>query len=173
MPGIIDYLLRYPDTEVSAVFLDRASIARGRLDVGVRIGELADSSMRALLVASGAPRPLCFARVFAATRRAPSAASLAEHSIIASSAGGGPRLAVWRPDAAFEPRLPDTNDAAIEAACADSASRACFLSNRRTAQRGQVEVALEEYKPAPRPIHTCTAKAVTPRPRSGRSSIDD
>ena len=53
MPGIVDYLKRYPDTEVSAMFLDRiVNLLEEGLDVGVRIGELPDSSMRALRVGS-------------------------------------------------------------------------------------------------------------------------
>ena len=53
MPGIVDYLERYPAMEVEAVFLDRSvNLLEEGLDVGVRIGELPDSSMRALRVGS-------------------------------------------------------------------------------------------------------------------------
>ncbi|MDD1629788.1 MAG: LysR family transcriptional regulator, partial [Methylococcaceae bacterium] len=46
IPGIVDYLQRYPDMEVSAVFLDRVvNLLEEGFDVGVRIGELPDSSM--------------------------------------------------------------------------------------------------------------------------------
>ena len=51
MPGIVAYLQRYPAMEVEAIFLDRpVNLLEEGLDVGVRIGELADSSMRALRV---------------------------------------------------------------------------------------------------------------------------
>ncbi len=51
--GIVDYLQRYPDTEVSAMFLDRVvNLLEEGLDVGIRIGELPDSSMRAIRVGS-------------------------------------------------------------------------------------------------------------------------
>jgi DNA-binding transcriptional LysR family regulator len=51
IPGIVDYLQRYPDTQVDALFLDRVvNLLEEGLDVGIRIGELADSSMRALRV---------------------------------------------------------------------------------------------------------------------------
>jgi len=51
MPGIIKYLERYPGTEVSAVFLDRVvNLLEEGIDVGIRIGELPDSSMQALRV---------------------------------------------------------------------------------------------------------------------------
>ena len=51
IPGIVDYLQRYPDMEVSAVFIDRVvNLLEEGFDVGVRIGELPDSSMRAIRV---------------------------------------------------------------------------------------------------------------------------
>ena len=51
MPSIVEYLETYPDVAVEAVFLDRVvNLLEEGLDVGIRIGELADSSMRALKV---------------------------------------------------------------------------------------------------------------------------
>src|SRR5512137_1559519 len=51
MPGIVDFLNRYPDTTVSALFLDRiVNLLEEGLDVGVRIGALPDSAMRAIPV---------------------------------------------------------------------------------------------------------------------------
>ena len=51
MPGIVDFLNRYPDASVSALFLDRVvNLLEEGLDVGVRIGDLPDSTMRAIPV---------------------------------------------------------------------------------------------------------------------------
>ena len=51
MPGIVEYLTRYPDMNVSAVFLDRiVNLLEEGLDVGIRIGELPDSSLNAIPV---------------------------------------------------------------------------------------------------------------------------
>jgi len=48
MPGISEYLRRYPDTQIDAVFLDRVvNMLEEGLDVGVRIGALPDSTMKA------------------------------------------------------------------------------------------------------------------------------
>ena len=48
LPGVVEYLKRYPQTKVNAVFLDRTvNLLEEGFDVGVRIGELADSTMRA------------------------------------------------------------------------------------------------------------------------------
>ena len=53
MPGIIEYLGRYPDVSVNAVFLDRVvNLLEEGIDVGIRIGELPDSTMRAIPVGS-------------------------------------------------------------------------------------------------------------------------
>ncbi|WP_394780181.1 LysR family transcriptional regulator, partial [Undibacterium sp.] len=50
-PSIVAYLRAYPDMAVSAVFLDRiVNLLEEGMDVGVRIGELPDSSMRAIKV---------------------------------------------------------------------------------------------------------------------------
>jgi DNA-binding transcriptional LysR family regulator len=51
LPGVIDYLNRYPKMEVNTLFLDRVvNLLEEGLDVGVRIGELPDFSMRATRV---------------------------------------------------------------------------------------------------------------------------
>jgi DNA-binding transcriptional LysR family regulator len=53
MPGIIEYLERYPDVSVNAVFLDRVvNLLEEGIDVGIRIGALPDSAMRAIPVGS-------------------------------------------------------------------------------------------------------------------------
>lgn len=51
MPGVVAFLARYPDVSVNAVFLDRVvNLLEEGIDVGVRIGELPDSTMRAIPV---------------------------------------------------------------------------------------------------------------------------
>ncbi|MEI7613635.1 MAG: LysR family transcriptional regulator [Betaproteobacteria bacterium] len=53
MPGIVEFLTRHPEVSVNAVFLDRVvNLLEEGLDVGVRIGELPDSTMRAIPVGS-------------------------------------------------------------------------------------------------------------------------
>lgn len=53
MPGILKYLERHPRTTISAVFVDRiVNLLEEGIDVGVRIGELPDSGMRAVQVGS-------------------------------------------------------------------------------------------------------------------------
>jgi DNA-binding transcriptional LysR family regulator len=51
LPGVIEYLNRYPKMEVSTLFVDRlVNLLEEGLDIGVRIGELPDSGMRAIPV---------------------------------------------------------------------------------------------------------------------------
>lgn len=51
VPGISDYLRRYPDMAVSATFVDRTvNLIDEGFDIAVRIGQLPDSGMKALKV---------------------------------------------------------------------------------------------------------------------------
>jgi len=51
IPGIVEYLQRYPKTEVQALLIDRVvNLLEEGVDVGIRIGELPDSSFKALKV---------------------------------------------------------------------------------------------------------------------------
>jgi len=123
LPGIIDYLERYPGTEVSAVFLDRVvNLLEEGIDVGIRIGELPDSSMQALRV--GSVRMALYASPNYLERNGTpkNPAELMKHSIISSSAGAN--TTDWRFhqhkdtwSQRLQPRLSvTTNDAAIAAA---------------------------------------------------------
>ncbi|MES2262511.1 MAG: LysR family transcriptional regulator [Pseudomonadota bacterium] len=122
MPGIVDYLQRYPGMEVNAVFVDRVtSLVEEGFDVGVRIGELPDSSMRAVNVGQ-VRRVVCASPAYLALHGAPATPDeLGRHVIVASSGSSTPPE--WRfTDGArqlalrVKPRLVvNSNDAAIEA----------------------------------------------------------
>ena len=161
MPGIVEYLERYPGTEVSAVFLDRiVNLLEEGLDVGVRIGELPDSSMRALRVGS-VRLVLCASPEYLQRHGLPEAPQdLLDHAMIASSAGGN--VIDWRFETAdgtrivrIRPRLTvTTNDAALEAA-SRSFGITRLLSYQIAPQlaSGELTVVLKEYEPAPWPVH--------------------
>lgn len=161
MPGIVDYLQRYPGTEVSAVFLDRVvNLLEEGQDVGVRIGELPDSSMRALRVGS-VRLVVCASPEYLERHGEPKVPQeLFEHSIIASSAGSG--AFDWRFEITsgtrglrIQPRLTVTsNDAAIEAA-RQGFGITRLLSYQVAPQlaSSELKIVLTEYEPAPRPIH--------------------
>ncbi|MDA0225300.1 MAG: LysR family transcriptional regulator [Proteobacteria bacterium] len=161
MPGIIEYLERYPKTEVSAVLLDRSvNLLEEGIDVGVRIGELADSSMRALRV--GAVRiVLCASPAYLKRHGAPrTPRDLVEHSTIASSAGSG--AIHWRFDSGdgvrplrIRPRLTvTTNDAAIEAAVRGfGITRLLSYQVAPQLAARALDLVLEKYETPPWPVH--------------------
>ena len=161
MPGIVDYLDRYPGTEVSAVFLDRiVNLLEEGLDVGVRIGELPDSSMRALRVGS-VRLVLCASPHYLQRHGLPQTLQdLTEHSMIASSAGSN--AFGWRFETTsgsrtlrIQPRLSvTTNDAAIEAAVRGfGITRLLSYQVAPQIAAGELQIILKEYEPSPRPIH--------------------
>jgi len=122
MPGIVDFLQRYPGMEVSTLFVDRVTnLLEEGIDVGVRIGELPDSTLRAVRVGE-VRRVLVASPGYIAGHGAPrTPQELAQHTVISTSGSSTP------PDWRFSDggrtlslRLPtrlnvNTNDAAIEA----------------------------------------------------------
>ncbi len=161
MPGIVEYLKRYPKTEVSAVFYDRVvNLLEEGLDVGIRIGSLPDSSMRALLV--GHVRLVLVASP-AYLKKAgipQSPTELDQHTIIQSQAGSISRE--WRfmhNDRPLmhkvKPRLTVTgNEAAINAA-KQSFGICRLLSYQVTDDlvSGELKTVLESYQPPALPVH--------------------
>lgn len=161
MPGIVEYLERYPGTEVSALFLDRiVNLLEEGMDVGVRIGELPDSSMRALRVGS-VRLLLCASPEYLQRHGVPGKPQdLLEHSMIASSAGGN--AIDWRfatpsgiSTLRLRPRLTvTTNDAALEAARRGfGITRLLSYQIAPQLAAGELTVILKEYEPAPWPVH--------------------
>ena len=172
MPGIVDYLQRFPKTQVDALFLDRVvNMLEEGVDVGIRIGELPDSTMRAIKV--GSVRRILVASPDYLKQHGivQSPDALNEHSLISSSAG---RLVQeWRfdhPTASgrtpvntgkqsgltirIQPRLTvTTNDAAIKAACAGFGI-ARLLSYQVSEQlaKGQLKILLENFEPTAMPV---------------------
>lgn len=157
MPGILEYLGRYPGTDVSAVFLDRiVNLVEEGVDVGVRIGELPDSGMHARQVGS-VRVVVCASREYLQRHGAPAVPQdLLEHSLVASSAGGN--AVDWRFGSRtlrIQPRLTVTsNDAAIEAAIGGfGITRLLSYQVAPQLAAGVLKIVLKDYEPVPRPIH--------------------
>lgn len=161
MPSIVEYLERYPLMEVDAVLLDRSvNLLEEGLDVGVRIGELPDSSMRALRV--GAVRHVLVAAPSYLERheipRVPQ--DLRKHTLIASAAGGFGSS--WRfSDATgehplkIEARLQVTsNDAAISAAHGGfGITRLLSYQVAKEIAAGSLQILMPQYEPPQYPVH--------------------
>jgi DNA-binding transcriptional LysR family regulator len=161
IPGIVDYLKQFPNTEVEAVFYDRVvNLLEEGLDVGIRIGELPDSSMRALpvgtvnMVLVASPNYL---KEFGIPK---TPTELDSHTIVQSHAGslsnewrfthnGKPQLHK------VKPRLTVTgNDAAIMAA--KEGFGICRLLSYQVSDElnnGNLETLLDAYQLPPLPVH--------------------
>ncbi len=161
IPGIVDYLQRYPGTEVEAMLVDRrVNLLEEGLDLGVRIGELPDSSMRALKV--GEVRMVVVASpAYLLSRGCPDhPQELSKHNIIVSSAGNFSHA--WR----FHPGKGDhplrvhpkltvtTNDAALEAAAEGlGITRVLSYQAAPLVEQGRLQHLLQEFEPPSLPVN--------------------
>jgi DNA-binding transcriptional LysR family regulator len=174
MPGILEYLMRYPETEVSAVFLDRVvNLVEEGLDVAVRIAELRDSSLHARLVGS-VRIVLCASREYLRRHGTPKAPEdLGKHSLIVSSASPAMEWRFGKRTPRIEPRLTvTTSDAAIEAAVRGfGITRVLSYQIAPQLASGELKVILREYEPKPRPIHIVHAAGRHP-PAKVRAFVD-
>jgi DNA-binding transcriptional LysR family regulator len=161
MPGIVDYLQRFPATEVSALFVDRVvNLLEEGVDVALRIGELGDSSFKALRVGS-VRRVLCASPDYIARNGLPAhPEALTNHPLIVASNPGANIEWRFMQDAKplavrIKPRLNVTsNDSAIEAAVRGlGITRVMSYQVALELESGQLNVLLGEYEPAPVPIH--------------------
>lgn len=158
MPYIVDYLKLYPQTEVSAVFLDRVvNLLEEGLDVAIRIGELPDSSMRAIQVGS-VRQVVCASTDYLQLHSSPETpAELNQHALIVSTAGDG--NSDWKFNHKInlrtKPRLTVTsNDAAIEAAKKGfGITRLLSYQIYPELAEASLQIILEAFEPKPSPIH--------------------
>ncbi|MGZ8226783.1 MAG: LysR family transcriptional regulator [Methylococcaceae bacterium] len=162
IPGIVDYLQRYPDMEVSAAFLDRTvNLLEEGLDVCIRIGELPDSSMRAVRVGQ-VRRVLCASPEYLAAHGSPkSPQELAGHCLVAAATGSW-SATEWKFEEGgkmtsnrIKPRLSVTsNDAAIDAVIRGmGVTRVLSYQIGPYLASGQLQIILSGFESAPLPIH--------------------
>lgn len=83
VPGVVDYLSRYPQTQVTFALLDRVvNLLEEGFDIGVRIGELPDSTMRAIAVGK-LHWVVCASPEYLSERSVPvDISGLASHSVV-------------------------------------------------------------------------------------------
>jgi DNA-binding transcriptional LysR family regulator len=161
MPGIVDYLQRYPATEVSAMFVDRVvNLLEEGIDVALRIGELGDSSFHALRVGS-VRRVLCAAPDYIAQHGLPAHPNeLQNHSLIVAASLG--MNVEWRfaqqgkpLSVRVKPRLAVTSiDSAIDAAVRGlGITRIMSYQIAQELQQGKLTILLSEFEPEVVPVH--------------------
>lgn len=160
-PVIVEYLERYPGMKITALFLDRVvNLIEEGVDVGIRIGALPDSSMKALKVGS-VRRVLCATPAYLKKNGLPKhPKELLRHKTIASSIVS-PSVE-WKfqdNNTPFsirtKPRLIVTSfDAAIEAArCGFGIARQMSYQISRHLASGDLKIILNKFELSPIPIH--------------------
>jgi DNA-binding transcriptional LysR family regulator len=160
-PSIVDYLQRFPDMTLSAVFLDRVvNLLEEGMDVGVRIGELPDSSMKAMSVGH-VRRVVCAAPEYLKKNGVPRVpADLAKHTVVAASPVS-PSVD-WKftmgkktTSVKLAPRLTVTSNEAAIAAAVQGFGVTRLLSYQIAAflESGQLKALLTDYEPPRLPIH--------------------
>lgn len=160
-PIIVEYLQRYPAVNATSLFVDRVvNMIEEGLDLGLRIGHLPDSSMKAIRV--GQVRTVvCATPAYLSAHGAPvTPDQLHAHTIITTS--GISPVPEWRfvhqnktSAIRMTPRLTlTTNDAAIEAVLAGfGITRLLSYQIAPYLACGKLEIVLQDYEPAPLPIH--------------------
>ncbi len=157
-PGVIEYLNRYPKMDLSALYVDRVvNLLEEGLDVGIRLGELADSSMRATRVGT-VRRVLCASPDYLARMGLPQTPEdLLEHTI--ASASGVNHNVEWKfnrnQTVRIRPRLNvSNNDAAIDSAVAGfGIARQMSYQIAQQLANGELKIILSDYELPPSPIH--------------------
>lgn len=161
MSGIVDYMERYADMEVSALFVDRVvNMLEEGVDVAIRIGELPDSSYRAIRVGS-VRRVMCASPKYLEQYGMPqSPEELAQHQIIlARGLNPSPEFKFEKNDTPLtvkvKPRLMvSDNDSAIEAAVGGLGITR-LLSYQIAPQLidGSLKIILSEFETKAVPVH--------------------
>jgi DNA-binding transcriptional LysR family regulator len=161
MSGIVDYMKRYAQMEVSALFVDRVvNMLEEGMDVAIRIGELPDSSYRAIRVGS-VRRVMCASPNYLEQYGMPkSPEELAQHQIIlARGLNPSSEFKFVKNDAPLtvkvKPRLMvSDNDSAIEAAV-EGLGITRLLSYQIAPQLadGTLKIILSEFETKAVPVH--------------------
>jgi DNA-binding transcriptional LysR family regulator len=162
LPLVQEFLGQYPQVDVRLLLLDRVvSLVDEGLDLGIRIGQLPDSSLRAVR-AGQVRRVVCASPQYIARHGMPATPhDLSDHITVACTAvtpiperwsfhGSSSVLSV-----AVAPRLVvNTTDAAVDAAL-DGLGITClraYQADPHVAAR-RLQTVLTDYEPPPSPIH--------------------
>jgi DNA-binding transcriptional LysR family regulator len=163
VPLVARFLKEHPAMSVRLLLLDRpVSLADEGLDLAVRIGELADSSLQALR-AREVRSVVCASPAYLKKAGVPaSPEDLSGHDCIAFTATTPsvdrwtfPRRGARARLVAVRPRLVvNTGQAAIDAALAGlGIVRVLSYQVERPVARGELRLLLEAFEPSPLPVH--------------------
>jgi DNA-binding transcriptional LysR family regulator len=176
VPIVVEFLKAYTDIDVRLRLADHVlSLQDERIDVAVRVGTLADSSLVAIPVGT-IRRIVCASPAYFAARGVPRTPhDLAHHDCVTFEGIAAPRLWAFpgEPAVAIRSRLAVNGaEAAVDAAVA-GAGIAHVLSYQAAdaLRRGALVIALKEFEPPPLPVHVVHA-GERPLPLKVRSFLD-
>jgi DNA-binding transcriptional LysR family regulator len=162
LPVVQSFLAQYPQVDIRMLLLDRVvSLVDEGLDLGVRIGQLPDSSLRAIHVGQ-VRRVVCATPQYISCHGVPATPrDLRNHAIVACTAVTPipDRWSFYRPSGlisvAVTPRLVVNTTAAAVDAALDGLGFTCILSYQAEphAVDGRLHTVLVECEPPPAPIH--------------------
>ena len=162
LPMVQSFLAQYPQVDVRMLLLDRVvSLVDEGLDLGVRIGPLPDSSLRAIRVGQ-VRRVVCATPQYIARHGIPETPrDLVSHSVVACTAVTPvpDRWSFYGPNGVASvtvaPRLVVNTTAAAVDAALNGLGLTCIRSYQAEphAAAGSLEIVLVEYEPPPAPIH--------------------
>ena len=158
MPAIVTYLERYAEMQVSAVFLDRVvNLLEEGLDIGIRVGELPDSSMNAIQVGH-VRRVTCASPTYIARHGLPRHPNdLSRHYLIAANSAGN--QGEWRfgqgISIKIKPRLTEINNDSTIVAVLRHLGITRLLSYQVAPYlaSGELVTVLEAFEPERLPVH--------------------
>lgn len=160
MPVIVEYLNANSGTEVETLFVDRVvNLVEEGLDVGIRIGGLPDSSLRAIRVGEVRSTLVASPDYLARKGLPRSPDDLKDHTVIASTAGEFSLSWKFLEDieriVRVNPRLVSTtNDVVIEAAVLGfGIARVISYQVADELKSGVLVRLMEAYEPATMPVH--------------------
>jgi DNA-binding transcriptional LysR family regulator len=161
MPGIVEYLRRYPEVEINALFVDRVvNLLEEGVDVAIRIAELPDSSYRALGVGA-VRRVLCASPEYLEAYGIPQTPEdLLQHRIILARGLNPANEIRFQRDGApqtvkLQPILSvSDNDSAARAALAGlGITRLLNYQIAGFLQSGKLKIVLSEFEVSSVPVH--------------------
>ena len=164
IPVINAYLAENPETQIDTLFVDRVTrLVEEGLDVGIRIGELADSAMMAVLVGN-VRRLVCAAPDYLERAGIPETpADLVHHTIVAATASTQSDVWTFGRDreirVAVKPRLYcNSNNAAVcSARLGLGLTRVLSYQAGPEIAAGSLRTVLDDYAEPPLPVHVVHA----------------
>ncbi|MCJ8318120.1 MAG: LysR family transcriptional regulator [Colwellia sp.] len=161
LPSVLEYLNSYPKTEINTVFLDRVvNLLEEGFDVGIRIGDLEDSSMRAKKVGSVRLSLVASPEYLAQYGIPQHFCALNNHSLIETRAGSlNPEWKFIQNGKIVHQPISSrlrvtTNQAAINAAVAGfGISRVISYQVANELAQNKLKFVLEEFEQPPLPIN--------------------